>query len=383
MRIGITLFFFFAAYGVGNVTLPLILRNMGYSVFHTGILMGVFETAGIVGPLVANSYIEKTGKYGLSFLVMAFIMMLLPIPLVLLRGWWWTALCLVIFAVSLRGSVPLADSITTKLLGDRTNLYGVVRCAGSAGYVIMVLIVQFFSDFARPMPPLQTMLWLAIPALPFVIILLMLPGFLQTKTEPTAEQRTDKRPGIFSVFQGFSRTYWAGILMIFLGFLALSPANRLLPLYVEEYLGLHASAGLYALSAGAEIPAFLFSRRILKSIRGMTMLRLCTAAIVVRMSLYILFPGLAGTVCAQLMHFATYGLLHPAAIVFCNQNAPRGKALTSISIYQILAGGLANVLGATIGGAVIERFGYPTLFISCAILPLFALALNIILGKKS
>ncbi|WP_169310626.1 MFS transporter [Treponema brennaborense] len=379
----VPIFFLFTIYGVVNAYLPLILRGMGYTVTQVGVLMGVFEVAGLVFPLLVGPAIEKKGNYGVPLLLLGGVMLLIPFPLVKIGGFWVSALCLAMYAIGYKGAVPLSDSLANALLGENRSEYGRVRVMGSIGFVIMTLVLQFFGN-SQNGSDAEYILWMVIPALLFTVSLLIVPGLLTLNTASRAESvpETVRKPHLKDAFAAFPKRYWIGLALIFLGFFGLTPATRLFSLYASEFLHSNAAAALWALSAASEIPFMFFSGRFLKRYGSMTLIVFCTGTVVVRLLLYIVFPNMAGAVLGQMLNSITYGLYHPAAVLFATENAPKGKLMISMSMYSILAVGLANVLGNVIGGAVIDAFGYPALFVSFAAFPLAGVLFYSLMRKK-
>jgi PPP family 3-phenylpropionic acid transporter len=109
---------------------------------------------------------------------------------------------------------------------------------------------------------------------------------------------------------------------------------------------------------------------------------IASATIVVRLLMYVLIPNVYGAMAAQLLHFFNYGLFHPAAVYFATHNAPRGRLMTSLSIYSLCANNLANIAGCFIGGIIIDRMGFPFLFASFSVLPVIALVVYNILRRR-
>ncbi|MDR3312713.1 MAG: MFS transporter [Spirochaetaceae bacterium] len=370
-------FFLYAVVGIGTIPIPLILRGMGYSVLQVGFLMSIFELSGHLCPLVASPALQRYGKYGRVLLAAGIIALVMPVPFVLLRGFGWTALALGIYALAPRGSLPCMDSITTSMIADKPNRYGVVRGIGSLGYVILLVTLQFTTDLGSA-GPAGIIAWMCIPALLLILAVVLVPGVLAVSTGP----RKTVRDTSGSTFSGLTPAFWLGIGLIFCAYLSLSPVNRFLTLYVEEDLGLHVAAILYALSAAVEIPVMMFSSRLLKHFSAIRVICLCTAAITPRLLVYILFPTLHGQVAGQMLHCLNYGLIHPAAIFFVTRNVPKEKLLIGLSIYQLVGYGFANVLGAALGGVIIENFGYRALFLFFATLPPMALGAYCLVRKK-
>ena len=63
MVLALPIFFLFAIYGVVAVYLPVVLTGMGYTATQGGFLLGIFEGAGVILPLIVSPLIEKKGQY--------------------------------------------------------------------------------------------------------------------------------------------------------------------------------------------------------------------------------------------------------------------------------------------------------------------------------
>lgn len=61
MLLALSIFFLFSIYGVVSVYLPIILTSMRYTATQVGLLLGIFEGAGVVLPLVMSLRREQEG----------------------------------------------------------------------------------------------------------------------------------------------------------------------------------------------------------------------------------------------------------------------------------------------------------------------------------
>lgn len=395
MLLALSIFFLFSIYGVVSVYLPIILTSMGYTATQVGLLLGIFEGAGVVLPLVMSLRREQGRGYGLPLLLMGALMAMVPFPLVRLEGFYLTALFLVCYSLGYKGAVPLSDSLINKVLGDRRDDYGKVRVAGSVGYVVMALLLQWLlpAGTAR-----QYLGWMIATALLFTLSLLFIPGIFSRDAIPTVptggggvpqEKAQGKAPagvpageGLGKSLAQFPPVFWMGLLLVFLGFLGLTPATKLFALYMTDFIHSEATGALSALAAISEIPFMFFSSRFLRHYGSLRLLVFCTAMVTVRLMLYLLLPNMAGAVLGQLMNSVTYGLYHPAAVVFVAQYAPKGRLIMSQSLYSIFAVGVASVLGSSLSGWMIDSFGYPVLFVTLAMFPLGGVILYFFVRKR-
>ena len=386
MVLALPIFFLFAIYGVVAVYLPVVLTGMGYTATQVGFLLGIFEGAGVILPLIVSPLIEKKGQYGLFLILMGLVMAVVPVPMVKIMGFGATAAFLSLYSFGYKGAVPLSDSLIQKFLTGGENDYGKVRVAGSIGYVVMTLLLQRFvpAGTAR-----QYMVWMMASAGLFALSLFFVPGILASQgkdilaaEKPASQISSEKTEDLWQIRAQFPKIFWMGLWLLFLGFFGLTPVTKMLALYTTEFLHSNADGALSAISAASEIPFMFFSGRFLRRYGSLNLLVFCTALVGVRMLLYILFPNMTGAVLGQLLNSVTYGLYHPAAVVFVAQYAPKGKLMISMSLYSIFALGLASVLGNSLGGWMIDSFGYPVLFTTFAVFPLVGVLVYLFVRKK-
>jgi MFS transporter, PPP family, 3-phenylpropionic acid transporter len=310
-------------------------------------------------------------------LLMAAVMPLLVIS----RSFPLAALALAVLAIGYKGAVPVSDALVSRILaGNRTN-YGRIRVFGSIGFVCMALLLQF-TALVDPSSPRSIALWIAIPALLFSLSVALIPGLLRVwprQDDASGAEKTavpvGKSGRISSVLGVFSSTYWAGIALIFLGFLGLTPSQRFFSLYVQDFLGLESYAGLWALAAAAEVPFMFLSGKFIRRYGTERIILVSLAAIALRNLVYAAFPTFGGAVAGQLFHSVCFGLFHPAAVVFVADRAPKRFMAVAMALYTSVSVGLASVLGNVAGGFVIDRLGYCALFVIFSAFPVMGMLL--------
>ncbi len=374
MILGIPLFFLFCVYGVVNTYLPVFLSSLGYSVPEIGILMGCFEAAGLSIPVLVSSRVDKKGTHGRTVILLSILIILVLPPLVLIRHFLVTAIFLGFLAVGFKGSVPLIDALISRNLGDDTTNYGKIRVIGSVGFVFVTLLLQF-TPMVNPDSATSIASAIIVPALLVIAAMLLIPGLLVR--QPAAalpEEETGFLKKYRERMRNFSPAFWFGIFLIFLGFFGLTPSQRFFSLYVRDFLGMESYAGLWALSAAAEIPFMFLSGFFIRKYGTEKLLVVSLAAITLRNLVYAAFPTFGGAVAGQLFHSVCFGLFHPAAVVFISERVPRRYLAVGLTLYTSFSMGLASVIGNVIGGFVIDGFGYRTLFVFFSFFPLVGIA---------
>ncbi len=393
-------FFLFAVYACVNVWMPLFLRNMHYSVTQVGLLLSVFEIFGVIVPFYTGNIPVKSGKYGLFLCMSGFVLALIPIALFSIPLFGITALCLGIYAASVKGAIPVSDSFINILLAGKSDLYGRIRAVGSLGFVCANIVMQRFVH-VDTISTLETVLWMSIPALIFSASILFIPGLLKPAAachssqaagaEKKATQVSTAAPvaesggkTVGGVFGQFSAHYWLVLSLIFLTVFGQIPFGRFFSMYVKEYLYSDSTGILWVIAALSEIPFMFFSSRFIRRWGSLRLILFAALITSVRNVLYVLFPSIWGAAAAQMCNSITFGLFHPAAVIFAAENARHAEqSVLSQLLYSVGAIGTASVIGSALGGFVIERFGYPVLYLSYAAFPLAGILLFAVFNKKT
>lgn len=394
MYMALPLFSLFSIYAIVNSYLPVFLREMGYSVTIVGILIGIFELAGATLPFFICNIPAKKGNYISFLLYFALIMTLLPFPLLNIPLIPITIVVLAIYAAAFKGAVPVSDSFLNVQFAGKSYMYGRIRAMGSVGFVITNIILQFTLDLDNISLP-QAAVWMSALALFYMLSLLIAQRFVNT-TYVTAE--ACKKNGVVksskndrelasdskvSLFKSFSFEYWLVMIMLFFTIFGQAPSMRFLSLYVKEELGSNAAGMLWALSALSEIPMMIFSSRFIKRFGTVKLLIFASLVTTVRTLVYVLVPSLGGAAFAQAMHSITFGLFHPAAVVFVATRVKNKEhTVLAQAIYSVGTLGLATMAGSAVGGIIVDVSGYTALFSIFSVFPLIGVAIYGLFRKK-
>ncbi|MDR2142852.1 MAG: MFS transporter [Treponema sp.] len=364
----------FFAYGAITPFLPLLVRDLGYSALFVGILLGVFEGAGIAGPFAFGFAADRTGNYKTPIVITYLVTALSVIPLAFFVHPALSVVFIVFFAFSFRATSPLLDAAATIFIGASGN-YGRLRAAGSLSFIVMVLFLQW-GPFLKPDSAVNISFWIALSSIAAIVpALFMKNASVGRKTSGERKMSETNRPG-GSVEARFPRRIWTplffgGLSVIFLCRLAMSAVYTFFPLYLTEYLRWNVVGAMFALATACEVPCMFVSARLIRRFGPLPLLALSAAAISVRLGIYALFPAKAFIVAAQGLHALCFGIFHPAAVGFIAESVPPEKRALGMSIYLSLGSGLPSLVGNVLGGIIVERSGYSRLF---AVYSLFTLA---------
>ena len=373
-----------------NTNLPLLLEALGFSPLYIGILQGFFEITGMLYPFLMGSFVDKKGNYG-NVLFFLSVLLCVTIPwLGVAYNFWFAALILVLVAVGFKSLVPISDGYISILLGKNTERYGHVRVVGSISFVVMALFLQY-SNVIDTKSPKSIVFWFWIPAFALALILLFSKNLrkhicnenvvqksdvLQNKSVVQTESSKFGFKNLKKQLKEFSPVFYWGIFLIFLQSVGMVPSQKFFSLYVRDELHLNSFALFWAIAAFVEIPFMFFSGGIIKRLTPVFVIKLGLVAVVVRNLIYLFFPSFTGVVFAQLCHAVSFGLFHPAAVIFVAQGIPANQRVLGMTLYSSVALGLSSVLGTMLGGWLIESGGYSLLFIVCASFPFLGLVLS-------
>ncbi len=371
-------FLMFTIHAVVSPYLQILIRGLGYSQAAIGLFLGIYEIAGIAGPLFIARIADARGRYRPAMFACAANMISALIPLALFPKPLVTALSLCLLALGVKTVVPLMDAsfVTSleraKVVGKKGIDYGVVRGIGSVGFVAVALILQSLPDGWMASPRIIA-LCAGSGVLLFASSLPSLgePGSAVARDAPIPEKR-----------RGFDAQFLIGLAVIALGRLAMAPVNSFFSLYLEEELKWNAVGGMWALSACAEIPMMLVAGKVLARTGPMGALALSSVGVALRLAIYAIFPTPAGAITGQLLHSLCYGLFQPAAIAFISIKFPTRERAAGMALFNGLGVGLPAFLGSALGGVIAETGGYRTLFASFVPFALASVALYFAFKKR-
>ena len=354
--------------------LQIIFRNKGYSHSLSGTLIALCQLSAIIMPLIISSISDKRGRTKPMIILCVVLSIILAFPFLLSNNF-------VIVAVSafiLNGFFwcinPLADGFINRKLSGDSSRYGTIRAMGTLSYVT-ALVLFGVTGFPHENDNSSILLCMMI----FLPLLALGASFLK---EDKRIEKKEEKGKLFS-FSWFPKRFY-----IFMGIVALtrvgqSVVEKLLSSYMTENLGLGDSFVLF-IALGAVFEFFcmiLFGKLNKKGIlSSTTILTISAVGLTVRLLLY-LIPGLPAFILAQTLHGLTFGALHLCATSYTAANVDKNHYDLGMTLYWSLATNLPEMLGALVGGFIIDSFGYPTLFLSYSFFPLLAVVLSIVLKK--
>lgn len=404
-------FLIFLVTAVVSVYLPLFLQMMHYSATQIGFLLACYNAMGIVVPLLGMPFISKSKHLGLLLTLFGVAMALMTIPLYVFHTFWISAAFITLFAVFYKMTIPLCDSMINEALGQHRELYGRVRVFGSVGFVIMSLVMQYFIA-ERTCTPTEMILWTGVPSALFAVSVLVISNFhsgnIRSETISPAEQVSfanknsvnnnatslstsdtqkenaqEEQLGFITTMKSFDKEFYLILFVVFMEYMGMVPSNNFMSLYVQNELHSNMSGFLWAFSAICEIPFMFLSSVFIRRFKPRPLILICTAAVALRMAAYAFIPNFSGAVIGQALHSVTFGLFYPAAVMYFAQSSKTKRALVISMSLLAAVSGIANVVGSSLGGWIIDTIGFKSLFCLFGVFPLVGLAVYGVTRKNS
>jgi PPP family 3-phenylpropionic acid transporter len=372
VRFAVLYFLLFTVMATVYPYFQVLLRVRGFSEAEVGYLLGFLSLAGVLGPMLVGPLADRLNKHRflLSACLVVFGLMLLPLG-------WTTSFVLaaglvVGIGLTCRTTIPLADTLAAGQLHDPVHEYGRVRTWGSVGFVVTLLVVRAFTliDQASSASMIRAML---------VATGLCLGSSLFIGQTPRA---TKRGPVASTGHEGFGLVFWLFIVAAGLQQLGMSAYYSFFTLYLGEKLGMANGAWVWALGTMAEIPMLFFAGRIIRRLGLMTMLGVSMLAVTVRFLILGLLPTLVVVLPSQAFHAMTFGLFHAASIEFLRRQVEPARRGLAMTLYMSFALALPSWIGSSIGGVVIENWGYSSLFLCYAAAPVVGILLIAVLRSK-
>jgi len=333
-------FFYFASLGVFVPYWGLYLQWQGFSAQEIGELTAIFLGTRIIAPNIWGWIADHHGQR-MRIVRAASITGTIAFSAILLNNsYLWIACVMLIFSIFWNATLPQFEANTLQHLGEQSHHYSKIRLWGSIGFILTVTALGILFEK------------ISIELMPIALIMTMTGIWLMSLTVPESASRhlsLDHQPLRDILKQPAILAFLA---ICFLTLLSHGPYYTFYSIYLEQHGYTRTLIGqLWALGVIAEVIIFLFMHRFLPHYGLRLVLILSLALSTLRWLLIGFFPdSLPILLFAQLLHAASFGTFHAAAIAwvhhhFVGKNQARGQAL-----YSSVGFGAGGVLGSLLSG---------------------------------
>jgi PPP family 3-phenylpropionic acid transporter len=365
LRLSLFYFVYFLMLGGYAPFFGLYLKTLGFASFQIGVLLALVPVVRSFVPTLWAWAADHQGERRHLVRWTTALATAACAGLLLGTGFGWLFVVLLLLNVFWCAALPLVEATTFGLLKGRLGDYGRIRVWGSLSFILAVLALGPALDRA------------GVLVLPWVLLALfalmagaawLLPSDRMPPHhgEHVPIGRVLRRPEVVALFAA-----------CFLMSLAHGPYNSFYSILLVD-LGYSKTAvsWLWTLSVVAEVGVFLWMPRILQrfSIPGVIAFSLgCAVARFLVIGWGVQYPAVAAG--AQLLHAATFGAHHAAALAaihhfFQGRHASRGQAL-----YTGVGFGAGGAAGAMLSGWMWDHIGPGWTFSFAAAAALVALAI--------
>lgn len=351
--------FYFAALGALVPFWTLYLSTLGFGSIEIGQLMAILTATKIVAPYIwgwLGDHIGKRIAIVRTGSLLAFLTFLLVFWL---TGYAGLALTMSLFSFFWNAVLPQVEVITFQYLKEDSHKYSRIRVWGSIGFIIAVTGLGFVVDRSGPAS--------ILPVLAFLYFGIWVSSLLIPE-EAQVEHKRGKGGvpiGRFLLHPGI------------LAFFAVCTLMQMSHGSYYTFYSIHLEAvgysktligELWALGVLAEVVVYiLFMHKALVRFGAIRLLMFSLLLAALRWLLIGTFSeSLAILIVAQLLHAATFGIFHAAAIHFVHHSFPAGLLGRGQALYSSFSFGIGGTLGSLSSGYLWEYSGPLITFISSA-----------------
>jgi MFS transporter, PPP family, 3-phenylpropionic acid transporter len=375
VRLGAFYFAYFAFVGGFAPYFSLYLQSLGMTAVQIGALLSLMQLMRIFAPNVWAGIADRSGARIVLLRLALAACALAWCGLFFVFSFWGLFAVLCVFAFFSSAAYPLAEALTFAHLRDDLGRYGQLRVWGSIGFIVAVLGVGAILD-AQPVQVLTGILLAPLVAS-------LAAGALWREGASETRHGSDqpvlpmlRRPRVAALFAA-----------CFLMSVAHGPLYTFYSIYLDQAGYEKSVIGiLWALGVLAEIGVFMLMPRLLAWYSPESILVASFACAVVRFAAIgwgVQWPAVL--VAAQVLHAATFGAYHAAALGLVNQWFKGGQRVRGQAMYTSLSFGAGGMVGGMASGLAWESFGPAWTFTAgsvCAGLGLILAAATATMGPR-
>ncbi|MEW8188946.1 MAG: MFS transporter [Candidatus Thiodiazotropha endolucinida] len=358
-------FFYFASLGALIPFWGLYLQARRFTPVEIGELMAVIMVTKLIAPNIWGWIGDHTGHRMPIVRLASLLSLCCFLGIFIADGFWPFALVMMLFSFFWNASLPQFEAVTMSYLRERIQRYSLIRLWGSIGFILTVVALGIMLDR-----------W-GVEVIPYFVLLLFFGILFDSLLVPEKEAVMPEHDqgSILHVLR--RRDVIAFLAVCFLMQASHSAYYAFYSIYMEE-AGYSSSVigQLWALGVIAEVGLFLVMHRLLHQWGARKVLIISLVIAVVRWILVGSAPdNLFLVLLAQVMHAATFGTFHAAAIhlvhhYFVGRHQGRGQAL-----YSSISFGAGGAFGSLLSGYLWSGIGPAATFWIAAAYALLAVVI--------
>ncbi len=333
-------FFYFAVLGGLVPFWNLYLKHLEFSSPEIGFLSAIIMATKVIAPNIWGWLADHTGHRLRIIRIGAACAAVFFLGVFVDHSFAWFALVIALYSFFWNAILPQYEVITLSHLEGRYHHYSLIRLWGSVGFIAAVLILGALFQY------------LPIDYLPHALLVMLVGIWLCSLMLDGREKKHPSR-----VVGGFLRILKQPAIAVFFVCCFLmqvghGPYYAFFSIYLQEHgINPMMTGVLWALGVGAEVVLFMFMHRILPRF-GVANILMASLALAAVRWLMIGFGVDSWPVLliAQLLHAATFGSFHAAAIEYVRQRFDGGYQGQGQAMYSAVSFGAGGAVGAAASG---------------------------------
>lgn len=345
-------FFYFALLGALVPYWGLFLNNRGFDAIAIGELMAILMATKIVAPNIWGWLGDHLGHRMAIVRFASLISLLVFFGMYWVEGFWGIALVMILYSFFWNASLPQFEVITFNYLREQVARYAQIRLWGSVGFIATVAVLGVLID--------QYDTEIILPSVLGIFIAIWFSSLLVRDPDPAPHP--EEQPSLMGVLK--QPAIIAFFVAVFLMQMSHGPYYAFYSIFMEEHGHSKTLIGqLWALGVVAEVAIFVVMHQLLQRWGGRLVLAVSLALAAVRWLMIGYLPdSLFWLLVAQLLHAATFGTFHAAAIhlvhhYFRGKLQGRGQAL-----YASASFGAGGAIGSLASGYAWDVIGPATTY---------------------
>ncbi|WP_229149962.1 MFS transporter, partial [Alcanivorax sp. 1008] len=349
--------FYFALLGMLVPYWGLYLQTRGFAAAQIGLLMAIPQITKLGAPNLWGWLADRTGQRLRIIRAGNLLAAIIFTGVFVADGFWSMVIVLAGFSFFWNAVLAQFEVITLDTLGERSHRYSQVRLWGSVGFIAAVLVVGVLLDLLS----VSLLPWLLCGGL-WLIWLCTL--FLPAGSAPLQRVREGKllavlrQPGVPAFFA-----------CAFLMQLSHGPYYTFYTIHlVDMGISRTVAGSLWALGVIAEVGLFLIMHWLLVRV---PLKVIVTVSLLLAALRWLLIgsvgDNLAWLALGQLLHAATFGSFHAAAMAWLHRTFSGGHAGQGQALYSSFGFGAGWAVGAGLSGMLWTSFGSDSFLLAAAV----------------
>jgi MFS transporter, PPP family, 3-phenylpropionic acid transporter len=345
--------------GILTPYLSLLLGENGFASSQIGIIMAVGTAASVLAQPFWGYFVDRWQMIRFTLVLSCIIPGLVAVCFDV-HWLWFVTLTSILFNMFSVPQAPIADSYAVSAARTGGVSYGSIRLFASAGFSIGGylggLYIAHFPVTSVFAPYLVISLLGAVTAITFP----------RENPQVGVGASASIQAGLRALIR--DKRFVACLLGGFLLSQTLTAFNTYFALTFQQMGGsLNLTGIAFMLASATNVPAMILATRVMRRLGRENVLILASLAYVVRWGIQAYVPIPSVAIAIQVLHGVSFGFYYVVAVDFVSKLAQKQLQATAQSLFGMICGGLAGVVGNLLNGFLLHGAGPKVMYEACMI----------------